>query len=289
MIENSHMLPDFYDQTDLVVSASNFHKTLNLLRSFFLGKNFVETHTQSRLSILAACEDPETIQIFNYQGQDWPLPQTGQMWLEYELLTKPDVAGYFCVSTSYRSEPNPIPGRHKTIFPMFEFESHGNFEDLKKMEKELIAHLGLQDVDKIPEKKYLDMAKRYKTDEIKNEHEAMMLEEFGKAILLTNFPLSTSPFWNMQMVGDIANKVDVIIEGQETIGSAERSTDPKRMHEIFYTISNGEYAKLLYDKFDEDRIKSELESFLNLKFFPRFGGGIGMTRLIRALEINNII
>ena len=30
---------------------------------------------------------------------------------------------------------------------------------IKKMEKELIVHLGLQDIDKIPEKKYLDMAK----------------------------------------------------------------------------------------------------------------------------------
>ena len=279
----------FYDRTDMVVSASSFQKTLSLLRSFFLGKNYIETHTQSRLSILAACEDPKTIQTFHYQGQDWPLPQTGQMWLEYELLSKPDVAGYFCLSTSYRNEPNPIPGRHKTIFPMFEFESHGGFEALKKMEKELIAFLGIQDIDKIPEKKYLDMAKKYETNIIENEHEAQMLKEYGPVIFLTNFPLYTSPFWNMQMVGDISNKIDVIIEGQETIGSAERSTDPEDMYEKFHTISNGEYAKLLYAKFGEERIKYELDSFLNLKFFPRFGGGIGMTRLIRALEIHNII
>jgi aspartyl/asparaginyl-tRNA synthetase len=289
MTANPLALSSFYDRADLVVSASSFHKTLNLLRSFFLGKNYIETHTQSRLSILAACEDPKTIQTFHYKGQDWPLPQTGQMWLEYELLTKPDVAGYICLSTSYRNEPNPIPGRHKTIFPMFEFESHGNFEDLKKMERELIAFLGIQDIDKIPEKKYLDMAKKYGTNIIENEHEAQMLKEYGPVIFLTNFPLYTSPFWNMQMVGDIANKIDVIIEGQETIGSAERSTDPEDMYEKFHTISNGEYAKLLYAKFGEERIKYELDSFLNLKFFPRFGGGIGMTRLIRALEIHNII
>ena len=289
MIANPLTPSGFYDQTDLVVSASSFQKTLNLLRSFFLGKNYIEAHTQSRLSILAACEDPTTIQIFHYQGQDWPLPQTGQMWLEYELLSKPDTAGYFCLSTSYRNEQNPIPGRHKTIFPMFEFESHGNFEDLKKMLRELVAFLGIQDIDKIPEKKYLDMAKKYETNEIENEHEAKMLEEFGPAILLTNFPLSTSPFWNMQMVGDIANKIDVIIEGQETIGSAERSNDPEDMYEKFHTISNGKYAKLLYNKFGEERIKYEPDSFLKLKFFPRFGGGIGMTRLIRALEIYNII
>jgi len=280
---------NFYEKTDLVVSASNFQKTLSLLRSFFLAKNFVEAHTQSRLSILAACEDPTTIQTFNYQGQDWPLPQTGQMWLEYELLNKPDAAGYFCLSTSYRNEPNPIPGRHKTIFPMFEFESHGNFEDLKNLERELVDFLRIQDADKIPEKRYLDMAAKYNTKELNNEHEASMRDEFGPAILLTHFPIATSPFWNMHTKDGLASKIDVIIEGQETIGSAERSCDAEAMYKSFHTISNGQYAKLLYEKFGESRIKNELDSFLNLNFIPRFGGGIGVTRLVRALEIHHII
>ena len=38
-----------------------------------------------------------------------PLPQTGQMWLEHELLSTPNSKGFFCVSTSYRQEPNAIP------------------------------------------------------------------------------------------------------------------------------------------------------------------------------------
>ncbi len=42
----------------------------------------IENMTQSRLSILAACEDPTTISTYNYAGEVWPLPQTGQMWLE---------------------------------------------------------------------------------------------------------------------------------------------------------------------------------------------------------------
>ena len=83
----------------------------------------MEVHTQNRLSILATCEDPSTISTYSYAGQVWPLPQTGQMWLEYEMLKHPNRApGYFCVSTSYRNEADPIPGRHDLIFPMFEFE-----------------------------------------------------------------------------------------------------------------------------------------------------------------------
>ena len=95
-----------------LIDPKKFSETVDLLRSFFLSKNFLEVHTQNRLSILAACEDPETVATYNYGGNIWPLPQTGQMWLEYELLSNPSVEGFFCVSTSYRAEPNPVEGRH---------------------------------------------------------------------------------------------------------------------------------------------------------------------------------
>ena len=104
-----------------LINPEKFTDAVGRLRSFFLSKGFQEVHTQNRLSILAACEDPTTVSTYNYAGQVWPLPQTGQMWLEYELLTKPDVPGFFCVSTSYRQEPNAIPGRHDLIFPMFSY------------------------------------------------------------------------------------------------------------------------------------------------------------------------
>ena len=76
-------LIDPYEFTTVVMS----------LRSFFYSKSFQEVHTQNRLSILAACEDPTTVATYEYQGLTWPLPQTGQMWLKYELLTKPDLEG----------------------------------------------------------------------------------------------------------------------------------------------------------------------------------------------------
>ena len=82
-----------------LIDPKKYSQTVERLRSFFLAKDYLEVHTQNRLSILAACEDPETVATYNYNGQIWPLPQTGQMWLEYELLSKPDTSGFFCVST----------------------------------------------------------------------------------------------------------------------------------------------------------------------------------------------
>ena len=81
-----------------LINPQKFTDTVGLLRSFFLEKGFLEVHTQNRLSILAACEDPFNVATYNYASQVWPLPQTGQMWLEHELLTKPDRKGFFCVS-----------------------------------------------------------------------------------------------------------------------------------------------------------------------------------------------
>ncbi len=261
-----------------------YNSLVQKMREFFLSKNFYEVPTQSRLSILAACENPHSIATFNYNGEIWPLPQTGQMWLEHELLKNPHWEGCFCISTSYRQEKNPIPGRHELIFPMFEFESKGGMKELLKLESELLEHLGF---DSPVEVNYDEVCQEYGGVEIlEDEHESRMWREKGSVVSLQNFPLRTNPFWNMKHnETNIFNKVDVILYGQETIGSAERSCDVEEMKHNFYTIENGKYAAKLFELFGKERVESELELFLSYNFFPRFGGGIGLTRMARAWEL----
>ena len=266
-----------------LISPQKFTDTVGLLRSFFLDKGFLEVHTQNRLSILAACEDPFNVATYNYADQVWPLPQTGQMWLEHELLSQPDSKGFFCVSTSYRQEPNAIPGRHDIIFPMFEFEMPGDIVDLKAMEYELVNYLGF---DRPIEKTYEQWQKHYNVEgELEAEHETAMFNDFSTA-MITDFPEFTSPFWNMSRYEDgiHSKKIDVILGGMETIGSAERSCDVEMMRDTFHTITEGAYANLLFELFGKDRVEAELEEFLKFDFFPRVGGGIGMTRMIAALD-----
>lgn len=276
------------------------------MRSFFQEKGFLEVHTQNRLSILAACEDPTTVTTYDYAGQVWPLPQTGQMWLEYELLNNPGVPGFYCLSTSYRQEQNPVEGRHELIFPMFEFEMPGTFDDLLKMESDLCSYLGfkadhgrapLEGIE-FPGGNYLSMCGKYTASEniLTNYHESLMEKEYGDVFFLTHFPYTTSPFWNMKKSpvpgstgGDVALKCDVIMGGMETIGSAERADDVDEMREQFHTISNGEYANLLYKLFGKERVLKELDEFLAHDFIPRFGGGIGVTRMISAMKKAELI
>lgn len=169
-----------------------------------------------------------------------------------------------------------------------EFESKGNIEDLKKLEIELLDYLGFDFVKNgtgYDEDTYLNTAKKMGVNELTAKEEDRILSEISPVYFLTDFPESTSPFWNMKRNNKgTANKIDVILYGIETIGSAERECDPAIMLDRFNTISNGEYANLLYSQFGRGRVMAELGEFLDLDFFPRFGGGIGMTRMMKALK-----
>ena len=260
-----------------------YNELVQKMREFFLKKNFIEVPTQSRLSILAACENPHSVKTFEYGGLIWPLVQTGQMWLEIELLNNPQWDGVFCITTSYREEKNPIPGRHELIFPMFEFESKGTMKDLEKLETELLEFLGFNTPTSVD---YNTLCLEYETDILESNHEELMWRDLGSSISLQNFPLRTNPFWNMKHNDkDIFNKIDVILYGQETIGSAERSCDPEKMREMFYTIENGGYCNKLFDLFGKERVEKELDEFLSMDFFPRYGAGIGLTRMARAYQL----
>ena len=156
--------------------------------------------------------------------------------------------------------------------------------ELIETEMALLEHLGFGDRSTYHTISYAEAASRYGVTTLQSEHEAMLCRDFGPVVFLVHFPEHTSPFFNMKRDGDTANKVDVILYDIETIGSAERSIDLKDMRRRFHSISDGNYAKRLFGSFGKNRVMEELNDFLSLPFFPRCGGGIGMTRMIQALK-----
>jgi aspartyl/asparaginyl-tRNA synthetase len=274
----------------LIIDSVKFSKVINKMREFFLAKNFVEVHAQNRLSILAACEDPFNVQTFEYSDKVWPLVQTGQMWLEYEILKQPEAVGYFCVTTSYRLEPTPVPGRHDIIFPMFEFEFKGDMAELIELQKELLVHLGY-DRATFYENSYKAIAEEFGTTELEHEHEYRLYKEKSAVSFITDFPEFTSPFWNMRRNpnDDTAKKVDVILSGMETFGSAERENDKGIMRECFNTIMDGAYKNKLFELFGKERTEAELDEYFELDFIKRSGCGIGITRLIKSMDKEGLL
>ncbi len=294
-----------FSSTDDTLSRDDFDHTVTSLRSFFREKGWKEVTMQHRPSILAACEDPWNLVPYTFQGVTWPLPQTSQMWLEWELLNSPDVPGIFTLSTSYRAEPDPIPGRHQLIFPMFEIEGKGDYVDLRKTLADMLKHLGFGKEESFREMNYCDACSAVGAKSIEAKEEGELCQKFGDILFINRFPEESFPFWNMKREKSalevhidgrvewkpiqIARKTDVVAHGFETIGGAERETDPEKMRNCFETISDGKYAAKLRELFGEERVQEEMDQFLSLDFFTRFGAGIGIHRLVRAMKLHNIL
>lgn len=277
------------------IVAREFDFVMRKFREFFAKKGLLESSTQSTVDILSACEDTQNLGSFKFvDGLIYPLKQTGQMVLEDELLADPTAKGFFCQTTSHRFEKNLKPDRHDIVFPMMEYEIPGDLQTLMKFHRELLEHFGFGTADSFPEIEYSEACKKYGVTELTHEHENQMLKDFGPVVFLKNFPESTSPFWNMkrfeQKDGTIlAKKCDVIMNGVETIGSAERSCDVDDMRKRFYSIMDGTYSQALFDLFGKEKTQAELDRFFQHTFFQRSGAGIGVTRMIKACKAAKLI
>ena len=170
---------------------------------------------------------------------------------------------------------------------MFEAEHTGDYEHLLNTLSNLVEHLGfVKSKSEIKFFTYDELCEKYGVSILEAEHETKMGSNLGTSVSLQKFPKRTSPFFNMKSEdGETFEKIDVILFGMETIGSAVRSSDPVMMRKMFYEISDGEYAGKLFELFGKERVEKELEEFLSHNFFERFGGGCGMTRLIRAYKM----
>lgn len=273
-----------------LIDPIDYHTVIQKIREYCLDQEYIECNTTSKLSILSSCEDVRTLATYNFIGKLWPLPQSQQMHLEEVLLTHPNLKGVFTVGTSFRNEPNPIEGRHDFSFNMIEIEAFGDQQNLINVERGILEALGYGPKDSFPEGNYEDIAEKYGVKELTHEHEHMLYRDYGPVFILKNFPENTDPFWNMNRSNNgISEKVDIILSGAETFGSAFRSSDPEMMRHHFNTIDEGRYRDTLYSYFGRDRVEKELEDFLKLPFKPRFGMGIGMTRLVKSMKKEGLL
>lgn len=275
------------DHIDII----EFNKVATKLRDFFRTKNFIEIPSHLPLSILSACEDPSTITTTMIQNQVWPNKQTMQLEMEKYLMKNPTLEGMYCISASFRDEPNPTIGRHNRIFQLCDVEMRRDYNGMIEFWMDLLEYLGFGNRNTYKRFDYEDLCKRFNTDLLEHEHEERLYREEGSVVFIEKFPRRSSPFFNMRMDDkcEYAYKCDVIICGQETFGTAQRSSDKKQMRDMFHTISDGEYAEKLYSLFGKERVDKELDDFLSLDMITRSGGGIGINRLIRAMKLQGLL
>lgn len=200
--------------------------------------------------------------------------------------------GYFAHNTSTRDEYKAGDGRREFKFPLTEFEfinetEESGFDELALFLSKLITHLGFSPPEMVY---YEDECYHLGTEFIGDEEEQALCEKYGSVVLLGKFPLRTDPYWNMRHAGcDIYDKIDVIIHGFESIGSAVRSCNVREMRTNICLQDEGNYLRTMYEYFGKERVDTEIEEYFDYDFIPRCGGGLGMSRIIRGMKIEGIL
>lgn len=204
-----------------------------------------------------------------------------------KLLTPYIPRGYYCESTSTRDEKKAGDGRRYNTFAMSEFEMFGSYDHLRSFLHKFMAHIGFENVKYID---YEEACDYLNVSLIEDQEEKKLCEDIAPVVLLGKFPKRTDPYWNMKHSGekDIYNKIDVLIHGVETIGSAERSCDVEQMKQDFYNQDQGKYCDRMFKMFGRERVETELDIFLSHEFVPRYGGGVGLQRLIEGMKKEGI-
>jgi len=315
------------DPTD--VTTLEFNYLIKKIREYCTQQRLLESCVQHRKSYTAMCEDPNNVMVLERKVNGGgtvkvPAPQTGQLQLERELqyfiengygylFEQGKCNGFYALNYSYRNEDHEDPleddpekgitARYRRQFPMFEVELTCNFEGLIKFIAGLLKHLGFP-VHLAKRGTWVETAKRLGVKDIDREAELRIGKE-TPIYFLTHFPLeatdgfeSTDPFWNMSRDPEnpkLTLKVDVIVNGEETFGCAERSCDVEDMKKRFFTQGNGEYHKLLFKiagngliSEGSRKVGAELADYWSRPLITRSGFGMGWTRLVRAMKNLNL-
>jgi aspartyl/asparaginyl-tRNA synthetase len=200
--------------------------------------------------------------------------------------------GYFAHNVSTRDESRAGDGRREFKFPLTEFEfenktEESGFDELAEFLSKLIVHLGF------PEPKlvnYEDECSKFGVEDIEDKEEQALCDKYGPVVLLGKFPQRSDPFFNMRHAGNgIYDKIDVIVHGFESAGTAVRSCNIEEMKENIKVQDSGEYLKTMYRYFGQDRVDAEIDEYTDYNFIPRCGGGLGMSRIIRGMKIEGLL
>jgi len=270
-------------EQSLYVNPFFFHYVTNTARFFFLETGFIETFEQSNLSVINSCKNLDTSCLFDMYKFCHSLPQSNEIWLDYEITKYNNQAGFFCISTHYT---NDSLGITNSIIPYLEFSIKGGMFELEKMLRALLTSLGYKSKCKFNTLMYKNILSTYNVTDITPSVYNKIAETDNGVIFIKNYAFNGDTFWNDFQENGIYNKITVLLNGKETITATQKSKSIEFMRDNFKNRSD--FIKLC-DIFGEYRVLGELEGYLELPFSDRCTGKINLVNLINSMDEESLI
>lgn len=260
----------------------HFHFIYNSIRNYLIQNNFIESYVQNRLSNLNSCKNIFNACLFDMYKFCYCLPQSNEIWLEYEMIKYNKQSGFFCQSSLYFNHNN---GLDNYIEPAMEFSLIGGLFELEKLFRGLLKHMGYtNNIFNYKSIDYKDILLLFQLEVLTEKIKIPKLSEDKTIYFVKNIPKNDDTTWNDYDQNGIYNKIIVIIYGKVVFYGIQKSNEIEKMRNIY--LERNDYPALC-EFFGEERVLGELESYLELPFMDRCTGKIKISSLIELMNKEN--
>ena len=94
-------IPEDAAAFSLNINPFTYNYVANAIRFFFLGNDYIESYEQNKLSNLNSCNNIFNACLYDMFNFCYSLPQSNELWMDYQILNNSNQTGFFCYSTVY--------------------------------------------------------------------------------------------------------------------------------------------------------------------------------------------
>lgn len=223
--------------------------------------------------------------LYNHNGTVTPLPQSRHLLLKLELLKNPQYKGLYTITNVYKSGINSEM-TSDNIYPLFEFVSSGNMEDL--------IHLNLQfskfifNTENITIKHYSTISKYC---DIRKENYTKLCNKYcqpnSKYKILLIRDCSKSDVdklcWKYSSDDTVYKTIDMLVNGIKIMESGERDGNTSQI--ILEILTHNDYIDQLCSLFSKEKVDEVFRLSKMICSIVWIKGGINILDLINVIDV----
>jgi hypothetical protein len=272
-------------EASLNINPFTYNYVANAIRFFFLGNDYIESYEQNKLSNLNSCNNIFNACLYDMFNFCYSLPQSNELWMDYQILNNSNQTGFFCYSTVYT---NDIYGIKNNIEQIIDFSLIGGMYEVEKLVRNLLEILGLKNIFNFKTYEYSKLLKELNINELR-ESDYNKISFTEKTIcFIKNFQPNENIKWNdfYDENKKYYNKIIIICQGKLIVSCGQKSQTVEKMRENF--LKKKDFKKKC-EFFHEERVLGELNSYLDLHFVKRCTGSINLKNLMDILISENLV
>jgi len=260
------------ENTELIESLKN------KLRAFFDKKGGEEIEIGNKPKILNGSVNFNNLLKFEYDGLEYPLPQTQLFSLENHYIKSQ--FGVYTFSEVFEYSENGDP--HQKL--ICEFILKGDERMMSIVNHELINSLGFS----IPMTlTHQDILRKYSVNKLDDNIRTRINYNLGNVVTIKNFPNEEVSNWFVKLVDNEYLYKETILNGHQTIKYLQLINDKEAFYYNFQTYNNNQVRETLMGNFDTGRIYDEVTGIYNLELEERFLGQIDLVQLSKSFKSND--